>query len=358
MAGGISSRKAEHLDLCAHGDVGFRGKTTLLEEVQLVHDALPELGLSDLDTRTKLFGKTLAAPLFIAAMTGGTEEAGRINVELARLAEELGLGFGLGSQRAMHVKKDVISTYRVRDVAPTTIVLGNIGVVQARDMSSDDVAALAREVSADALCVHLNPAMELVQSQEGDRDFRGCLSTLRRLAAELRLPIIAKETGSGISRSVGLRLRGAGIAHVDVSGGGGTSWVGVETARAARRGDVAGQRLGETFWNWGIPTAACIVQVAPLGFATIIATGGIESGLDVARALALGAHAAGIARPVLKAFDQGGPAGAKAFLESVLAELRAAMLLTGCRTPVELAAVPRLIGRDLAAWYDLRDNVR
>ena len=357
MSGSIGQRKSDHITLCATGDVGFRTQGPLFDQVRLVHDALPDLHADAIDTSLTLFGRALRAPLVIASMTGGTEDAGRINRELAALAEERGIAFGLGSQRAMRVRQGVEGTYRVRDVAPTALVLGNVGVVQAREMATADVRALAEEVGADALCVHLNPAMELVQPG-GDRDFRGGLETIERLARELGhptggakpLPIVVKETGCGISPGVARRLVQAGVAHVDVSGAGGTSWVGVETERAAEQGDAKGRALGETFWDWGVPTAASVALLAPLKLETIIATGGVANGLDVAKAIALGATAVGIARPVLKALVSGGREKAGDLLDGVLAELRAAMLLTGSRDLASLRRAPRVIGGDLSAW--------
>jgi isopentenyl-diphosphate Delta-isomerase len=207
----ISGRKADHIELCATGDVGFRSKTTLLEQVELIHDALPELSLEDIDTSVTLLGKKLRVPLFIAAMTGGTERSRQINRELARIAEERGYGFGLGSQRAM--LNEASSTYEVRDVAPTVLLLGNIGAVQARSLPTEAVADLAQRVGADAMCVHLNPAMELVQ-HEGDRYFAGALGAIERLVEELEIPVIAKETGCGIGPSAALRLASAGVRHV------------------------------------------------------------------------------------------------------------------------------------------------
>ncbi len=345
----IGQRKIDHLDLCAREDVGFRGKTTLLECVRLVHDALPELHTDDVTTQITVLGKTLSAPIVIAAMTGGTDEAGRVNRELASIAEERGFGFGLGSQRAMHRRPEAGESYRVRDVAKSALLLGNLGLVQARDMSTKAILELIDEVRADALCLHLNPAMELVQPG-GDRDFRGGLETLARLARELPVPVVAKETGCGLSAAVGMRLRAAGIRHADVSGSGGTSWVGVETKRAAAEGKEDARLLGEAFWDWGIPTAASVGQLAPLGFETLIATGGIASGLDVAKALALGASCAGLARPVLKALTSGGREGALRFLDGVCAELRAVMLLTGCRTPHALVRAPKIVVGELERW--------
>lgn len=348
MTTDIGQRKADHIELAATGDVGFRAKTTLFEQVRLVHDALPDIDADTLDTSVTLFGKRLRAPLFIAAMTGGTERALELNLALARVAEERGIGFGLGSQRAMLMNGQAATTYRVRDVAPTTLVLGNVGVVQAREMTSEAARQMVDDVGADALCVHLNPAMEIVQPG-GDRDFREGTATLARFVKELSVPIIAKETGCGLSGSVARRLRAVGVAHVDVSGAGGTSWVAVETHRAA--GDA--KALGEAFWDWGIPTAASVGLVAGKGFETIIATGGVSSGLDVAKAIVLGASAAGIARPVLQALMKDGPEGAHRFLDRVEAELRAAMLLVGAATVADLRASPRLLGPDLREWLTL-----
>lgn len=341
----ISQRKADHLDLATQGDVGFKRTTTLFECIRLVHNALPDLDFDSIDLGTRILGKRLKAPLLIAGMTGGTERAQRINRALASIAEERGYAFGLGSQRAMHKRRDATSTYQVREVAPTTLVLGNVGVVQARAMKEDEIGALVDAVDADALCVHLNPAMELIQ-REGDRDFRDGLDTLERLARELRVPVVAKETGCGISAEVALRLRGAGIRHVDVSGAGGTSWVGVETERAS----AERRPLGQSFWEWGIPTAASVALVATHGFETIFATGGMKSGLDVAKAIALGASAGGIARPVLQALEKDGRRGALDFLERVETELRMAMLLVGAKNLAQLARTPRVVLGELAEW--------
>jgi isopentenyl-diphosphate delta-isomerase len=347
----IGQRKADHLALCATDEVAFRAKTTLLEQVRFIHDALPELLESSLDTSCTILGKRLRAPIVIAAMTGGTEEAARVNRELSRVAEERGYGFGLGSQRAMHVRSGADGTYAVREGAPTTLILGNIGVVQAKQMTTLEVASLVERVRADALCIHLNPAMELVQAG-GDRDFTGGIDTIRRLTSELPVPVVVKETGCGLSRGVGVRLVAAGVKHVDVSGAGGTSWVGVEAKRAAAADDEPARALGEALWDWGIPTAASVGIMATLGFETVIATGGVQTGLDVARAVALGASAAGIARGALKSLAAGGRDAAHAFFAGVEAELRAVMLLTGSQNLGALRACPKMVGADLRAWFD------
>jgi isopentenyl-diphosphate delta-isomerase len=345
--GDIGQRKADHLSICANEDVGFRGRTTLLECVELVHESLPELSLDELDPRVTLCGKTLRAPLIIAAMTGGTDEAAEVNHKLAAIAEKRGLGFGLGSQRAMQKVPETAWTYDVRKHAPKTLVLGNVGIVQAREQSSAMLDKLAHDIGADALCVHMNPAMELIQP-EGDRDFRGCVDTYARLTRELSVPVVAKETGSGISLRTAQRLREVGVRHVDVSGAGGTSWVGVETLRAEGEAKAIGERL----WDWGVPTAASVAYCRRASH-TVIATGGIRTGLDVARAIALGATAAGIARPMLQALREGGEAGAEAYIERVERELKTIMLLTGSRRVEDLERAPRVVVGQLKDWLSL-----
>ncbi len=346
----IHRRKADHLDLCATNDVAFRARTTLLEHVRLVHHSLPELHLDEVDLGTSLLGKKLRAPIVIAGMTGGHERAREINRALARIAEERGYAFGLGSQRAMHRDPGVTATYEVRDVAPGVLLLGNIGVVQASSMSTAEVESLVAHVGADALCLHMSPAMELVQPG-GDRDFRGGVATFERLAKELSVPVVAKETGSGIGPETASRLASVGVAHVDVSAAGGTSWVGVETMRA----EGAAKAIGEDLWDWGIPTAASVAYCAAAGLVTI-ATGGIRSGLDVARAIALGASAAGIARTVYQAWVSDGERGVSRYLEAVERELAAVMLLTGSGDVSALRRAPRVITGELRDWLAAAQN--
>lgn len=346
----IRRRKADHLALVASGEVEFRQQGTLLDDVMLVHHALPEMHFDEVDLTTPLLGKTLAAPVLVAGMTGGTPEAAAINQDLARAAEALGLGFGLGSQRAMLLHPDLVWTYQVREVAPSILLLANIGMVQARQMPSSAVREMVKAVGADALCVHLNPAMELIQPG-GDRDFRGGAQMLRRLSDELGIPIIAKETGSGMSRAAGSLAKQAGVSAIDVSGAGGTSWVGVETRRAAPDNHDGARGLGEEFWDWGIPTAASVAMLSDLGI-PLIATGGLRSGTDVARAITLGATAGGLAAPVLRAQRERGYDGALQFLRGVVAAVRAATFLCGCKSPSNLRSAPKIIGPRLQAWID------
>ncbi len=337
----IESRKDDHLALCSTEQVAFKSKTNLLEQVEFVHNALPELSLEEISLGTNWAGKQLNAPIIIAAMTGGVERAAAINRDLAQIANELGLGFGFGSMRPLLRDKDSLG-YKVRDVAPDALIIGNIGVVQAREADTGRIQELVDKTGVDAMVVHLNPSMEVVQF-DGDVDFRGGLDTIKRLVSTLSVPVVVKETGCGLSHSVGKRLVEAGVQFADCSGAGGTSWVGVEALR--ERADTA----GDTFWDWGIPTAGSLLQLSSLPL-KVCATGGIKNGLDVARAMALGASCAGIARPVLQAWVKGGKAGAREYLLRVIREVRIAMLLTGSKDILALQNSQTILGNDLLKW--------
>lgn len=342
----IGQRKTDHLDLCATDEVAFRGQTNLLEAVRLVHQSLPDLHLDQIDLSTELLGHKLKAPIVIAAMTGGTDRAGSINRQLAEIAQRRGYALGLGSQRAMQKDAAAASSFQVRDVAPDVPLFGNLGVVQARETTTAGIEELITAVGADAICLHMNPAMELIQP-EGDRDFRGGTDTIRRCVEELSVPVIAKETGNGISRETAEKLFEAGVRWVDVSGAGGTSWVGVETLRA----EGEKRALGELLWDWGVPTAASVVYAREAGLQPI-ATGGVRNGLDIVRALALGARAGGIARGVFQALESGGPEGADAYLDTIESQIRAAMLLVGAGQTQALETVSKLIDPALQRWID------
>ena len=346
MAEPISDRKRAHLDLCEQAEVEYARKTTLLEEVDLVHDALPELAVDEIDVGTSLLGKRLRAPLLITGMTGGTSEAAEINQALAQVAEEHGIAFGLGSQRAMQRAPELTYTFAVRAHAPSTLVLANLGLVQAVATPTAEVATLVEHVGADAVCIHLNPAQEMIQPG-GDRDFRGGLAAFARLVRELPVPVVAKETGCGIAPAVALRLREVGVRTIDVSGAGGTSWVKVEALRA----DDGGRALGDEFADWGIPTAAALAAVRGLGL-EVVASGGIRTGLDVAKAIALGARVAGVALPVFRAYRDGGVPAAGRFLDRLADGLRTAMVLTGSRDLEALGRTPLVLGRRLRDWVE------
>jgi isopentenyl-diphosphate Delta-isomerase len=350
----VAQRKASHLQLCATADVEARG-TTLLDQVHLLHDALPELAWDEVDMSCEILGRQLRAPILISGMSGGTPEAGHLNRSLAEAACQLGVGMGVGSQRAMLVDPSTSDTYRVRDVAPDILLLANIGAVQAREAGVARVAALVDAIGADALCVHFNPAQEVVQD-EGDRDFRGCLDTLGELRLQLGVPLIAKETGCGFSPRTLDRLHSVGIDWVDVAGAGGTTWTGVEALRGSRRQQALGLELRE----WGIPTAASVHYAVSRGFLTI-ASGGIRGAADAVGALVLGAQAVSLALPFLRAWVSAGTAGVVQTARGIEDGIRAMMLLTGCRRVHELCSVPRVLGPELRAWINpvapaLRDN--
>jgi isopentenyl-diphosphate delta-isomerase len=341
----IGKRKLEHLDLCVREDVEAR-RSTLLEEVHLLHEALPELAWHEVDPSVECFGRQMQAPLLITGMTGGTTEAREVNLALATAAQKNGFGIGVGSQRAMLLDPSLAETYRLRDVAPDVLLLANLGAVQAREAGPERVAALARAIGADALCIHLNVAQELVQD-EGDRDFRGLQGALSQLVQELPLPVIVKETGCGFAPRTLARLRAAGVQWVDVAGAGGTSWTGVESFR----GSLRQRALGDALREWGVPTAASVVYAERAGF-EVIASGGIRSALDVARALALGARLAGLALPFLRAWASGGAESVLRAGEALSEGLRAVMALTGARRVEDVRAVPRVVGPELGRWIE------
>jgi isopentenyl-diphosphate Delta-isomerase len=347
----ISKRKADHLEIAASGRAEF-AKSTLLEHVHLVHQALPELAVDEIDLATELVGARLRAPLVITGMTGGTPEAAQVNRDLAQAAEAAGVAFGVGSQRAMAEHPELTSSYEVRDVAPDVVLLANVGAVQARAMGPARVGELVRRIGATALAIHLNPGQELIQAR-GDRDFRGLVDAITRLVEALPVPVIVKETGCGLSAEAAGTLARAGVTTVDVAGAGGTSWVAVEAERAAPGSAAAA--LGTELRDWGVPTAVSVAACARAGL-TVIASGGMRSGHDVARAIALGARAGGMAAPLLRAHRAGGRDAVAAELARIIESIRAICVLTGCARVAQLTRAPRHLGAPLRSY--LEDLVR
>ncbi|MGB3614414.1 MAG: type 2 isopentenyl-diphosphate Delta-isomerase [Elainellaceae cyanobacterium] len=318
-------RKADHIRICLDEDVQFR-QTTGLERYRFTHCCLPELNWNDVDIATCFLGKPLRTPLLISSMTGGTEQAQLINQRLAIAAQTYGMAMGVGSQRVAIENPDVVSTFSVRDYAPDILLLANLGAVQLNySYGLDECLQAVEWLNADALILHINPLQECVQSR-GDTDFSGLLDKIADLCRQLPIPVVVKEVGNGISGAMVRHLLDAGISAIDVAGAGGTSWAQVERERAE---DPMQRRLGQTFANWGIPTADCILQaraVAPN--VPLIASGGLRNGLDVATAIALGANLGGMAFPFLKAAAVSQSA-LDDLAEALVAELKTALFCTG-----------------------------
>ena len=357
----IAGRKADHIDITTQRAV-TAAVSPGWEDVHLVHQTLPEIDLADVDLGGTLFGHRLGAPLVIASMTGGHPRAEEVNRRLARAAQSFGLAMGVGSQRAAIRRPELLSTYTVaRDTAPDAFLIANIGapqLVAQGDQPALEIAQIAELVAvmrADALAIHLNYLQEVVQP-EGDTRARGVLAAIRCLVAALPVPVIAKETGAGISRPQAILLREAGVAALDVGGAGGTSFALVEAARAADQGLGAFDRLGRLLGDWGLPTAVSVVECAGLGL-PIIATGGVRSGLDAAKALALGADFVGIARPLLTAALESEDA-LHVYIAELLHTLRVVLFLSGARSPFDLRARDRVLTGSTASWLQARRVAR
>ncbi|MHA2380188.1 MAG: type 2 isopentenyl-diphosphate Delta-isomerase [Candidatus Thorarchaeota archaeon] len=334
-------RKIEHIEICLEEDVQTR-VSTMLEHVNFIHNALPEIDKDKIDLTTNFLGLRANAPLVIAAMTGGHPKTYDINRKLAEAAEMLRIPIGVGSQRAAVEDPSLADTFRVvREKAPSVPVIANIGATHVKAAPS-----AIEMIDADILAIHLNPLQEAVQP-EGDCNSEGALDNIAAMVDSVDIPVIVKETGAGISGDVAQALEGIGVTGVDVGGVGGTSWSAVEYFRATREDDDLKAQLGLDFWSWGIPTALSVIMVRDATDLEVIATGGIRTGLDVAKSLALGAMSAGVAHPLLKPAVLGSPLDVIVQMERMLEGLRVAMYLTGCSTVDELSDRPLLLGGPL-----------
>ena len=344
MSGDIEARKSEHIETVLGEDVSAKGVSTGFERFFFEHAALPELDLDAVDLSTRLFGRPLKAPLLISSMTGGTPRAREINRNLAAAAQSLGIAMGVGSQRAMIEQPALAETYRVRDVAPDILLFANLGAVQLNyGYGVDEVRRAVDGIGADALFLHFNPLQEAVQAG-GDRDWAGLYRKVEALASSLDVPIVGKEVGNGIGGATARRLVECGLAAVDVSGAGGTSWSEVE---AHRQPDPEIRAVAHVFAGWGIPTAAALVDtVRAIPDRPVFASGGIRDGIEAAKAIRLGASLVGTAAPVLGDGADAAEAAAKR-MARMAEELRIAAFCAGAG---DIGALRRAVLRRTADW--------
>ncbi|MCS7117534.1 MAG: type 2 isopentenyl-diphosphate Delta-isomerase [Thaumarchaeota archaeon] len=352
MSEELSKRKSDHIRIASRGDIEFH-KTNWLEHVELVHRAIPELSLDEIETRCYFLGRAFSMPVLIEGMTGGTEEAMRINRALAVAAQSIDVPLGVGSQRAGIVDPSVRKSFTVvREVAPDVFLIANVGAAQlVREGPSFAVKAVEM-LDADALAVHVNVLQELVQPG-GDASFSGVLKSLQVTVKEVGVPVIVKEVGCGLSYEDVVRLREVGVAAVDVAGAGGTNWTEIERRRAMESGRLEKVEVAELYREWGIPTAASVLESSCVSGVEVVGSGGIRNGLEVAKVVALGAETAGIARPFLLAALEG-PESVTKFARRVQEELKVAMMLTGSKTIGDLSNAPYVLHGPLLEWYTQR----
>lgn len=326
-------RKADHLRICLEEDVQFHGLTNGLDRYHFVHSCLPEVNYSDINLGVKFLNHQLDAPLLISSMTGGTEEAKLINLRLAQIAQKYKLAMGVGSQRIIIEKPELAHTFSVREVAPDIPLFANLGAVQLNyNYKIKDCIKLVETLQANALILHLNPLQECIQTN-GDTNFRGLYEKISSLCWNTSIPIIVKEVGNGISAAMAEKLITAGVSAIDVAGTGGTSWAKVESQRST---DKIKRQLGETFAEWGLPTANCILDIRNLNAEIpLIASGGLRNGLEIAKAIALGADLGGMAQPFLKAASESVEV-VDELVQLLMAEITTVLFCTGNRTISEL----------------------
>ena len=348
----IEARKEDHIKIALHRDVSYR-KTTWLEWVELVHQAAPTHDPEDISTETVFLGRKFSHPFIIESMTGGTQEAEKINANLAEAAASFNVPMGVGSQRAGIVRPSTAKTFRVaREKAPDAFLIGNIGAVQLVEAGTEMALKAVSMIEADALAVHLNPLQEIIQP-DGLARFKNLYKKIEELKRDLQVPIILKEIGCGLSMEVVAKAEEAGVDAFDVAGSGGTNWTLIEMIRAENVGDVEKKALAEVFQEWGIPTAAAVLEAVHTTKRPIIASGGLRTGLDAAKALALGASMAGLARPFLEPATQSADKVIQR-LEKLSKELKTAMFLTSCGRVEDLRRAPHVLLGPLREWFDSR----
>lgn len=346
----IFDRKFEHIKIVLDKDVEYK-VDNWFDYVYPIHISLPEIDIDDVDTAVEFLGRRFSHPILIDSMTGGTEKAYKINEALAGIASKYDIPVSCGSQKAGLIDESLVYTYRVfRDVCPNCFLIANIGGM---DIVDDPVGVAEKVVSmieADALAIHLNPLQEAVQ-HESKPMYSSVLNSIESICESIDVPVIVKETGAGISMGVAKALEGVGVAAINISGAGGTSWAAVEVYRNLLREDKLMAEVGKTYWNWGIPTAASLLEVASSVNIPVIASGGIRNGIHVLKSLILGAKLAGLAAPLLKAYYKG---ELDFFMEKLVSEVRVGMFLVGARNVHDLSKVDYVITGDLWLWCKQR----
>ncbi|HIP16750.1 MAG TPA: type 2 isopentenyl-diphosphate Delta-isomerase [Methanothermococcus okinawensis] len=346
----IEFRKLEHLLVCNYCDVEYK-KGTLFKDIELIHRGVSNCNLLDIDTSINLFGKKLDAPLIVAAITGGHSKAEEINKNIAKAVEELNLGMGVGSQRAGLLNSNLWSTYSIVNDYDIPFIMGNLGAVNfIKDGWDEEIIDISvNMINADAMAIHFNPLQEAIQP-EGDIDFKG-IHILKDIMLNYKqkyknIPFIAKQVGEGFSKEDAITLKNLGFDGIDVGGSGGTSWAAVEYYRIK---DEEFKNFSKKFLEWGIPTAASVLLVKSVFPGTIIATGGIRSGIDMAKSIVIGAHCCGVALPILRAALRSYEEVVKV-LEKMIKELKTVMFLTGCDNIESLKKSKYIIKNELKEW--------
>lgn len=350
---GTPGRKLDHVRICLNRDVQARQITAGFGDISLVHQALSDIDLEDVDTSASLLGHKVSTPLVISSMTGGVEEAISINKALAEAAEEMGVPISVGSMRAAIENSEMAHTFKmVREICTTTMVIANVGAIQlARHGPSFGVSAVEM-IEADALAVHLNKLQEGVMVG-GETSFSGVSTALAGLVEKLDVPVIVKETGAGISSADAIALKSLGIKCIEVAGAGGTSFAAVEYFRALEQASEKNQKLALSFWDWGIPTVASLVETHSSTDIEVICSGGVRTGLDASKALTLGATCVGVALPLLRKANAGIKA-VKEWISSFNDELRLSMFLVGASSTGEMMKCPIVITGLMRNWLSSR----
>jgi len=323
----IQERKQKHLDIVKENNVQHT-KTNGLENIELEYDALPELNYGEIELNTKIFKKNLNFPLLVSGMTGGTTQAKKINQDIAKVCQKQGIGMGIGSQRAMIQHKQLEKTYQIRDVAPDIYLSANIGGVQLKQIPHEEIIESAEKIEADTITIHINPLQELIQNK-GDLEWKGIMDEIKLFKNQTKKPVIIKEVGHGISEKTAKKISKLKIDGIDVQGVGGTSWAAVESYSGNKH-------LGKMFWSFGIQTSESIIQTRKHFDGTIIGSGGIRTGEEIVKTIAIGANVGAMATPIFKAQQKNGQKGIETLFEQIKEEIKATMYLIGAKNINEI----------------------